>query len=46
MQAWKVMLKGVWVETVFFVPSMTAQDVKRALVDHDGFNPEIEVVAD
>jgi hypothetical protein len=40
---WDVYLRGKWVNRVYSVPNMTADDVKRGLVDHDGLNPAIEV---
>src|SRR5208282_4116188 len=40
---WDVYLRGKWINRVFSVPNMTADDVKRGLVDHDGLNPAIEV---
>lgn len=44
MQAFKVLLKGRTIDTVYFNESMTAADVKRSLIDHDG-NPEsIQVI--
>lgn len=33
------------IETVFFDPDMDHEDVKRSLVDHDGFSPDIVVLA-
>ena len=42
-QAWNVYLNGKLIDTVFFVPSMDAGDVKRSLVDHDGYDPAIVV---
>src|SRR5271166_64459 len=42
---WDVYLRGKWINRVFSVPNMTADDVKRGLVDHDGLNPAIEVRA-
>jgi len=40
---WDVYLRGKWINRVFSIPNMTADDVKRGLVDHDGLNPSIEV---
>ncbi len=40
---WDVYLNGKWINRVFTVPNMKAEEVKRGLVDHDGLNPAIEV---
>lgn len=45
-QAWNVYLNGKLIDTVFFVPSMEADDVKRSLVNHDGYDPAITVLRD
>ena len=46
-QGWNVYLAGQWVVTkVFYVPTMDAEEVKRSLVDHDGYNPSITVRRD
>ena len=42
-QAWNVYLRGNLIDTVFFMPDMNAEDVKRALVNHDGYAPDIIV---
>ena len=44
MTKFKVYDKGYLVEEVWFTCSMTAEEVKRALVDHDGYSPDIRVV--
>lgn len=49
MNAWNVYLNGKKVETVFFNSRcdggarIDAQQVKESLVNHDGYNPSIEV---
>ena len=35
---------GEEVDTVFFVSSMTAEDVRRSLINHDGYSETIKVV--
>ena len=40
---WNVYLNGRLIDTVFFTPDCDADYVKRALVDHDGYNPAIVV---
>lgn len=42
-QAWNVYLNGKKIDTVFCVPSMGADEVKRSLVNHDGYDPGITV---
>ena len=45
-RAWEVQL-GKWhVDTVWFDTDMSAADVKRALVEHDGYHPRIRVTVD
>jgi len=41
--AFKVYLGGKRIDTVFFDSSMTAEQVKRSLVSHDGYSPRIRV---
>ena len=42
-------MNGKWIDRVFYVvradggKRQTAEDVKRSLVDHDGYNPNIVV---
>lgn len=40
---WVVTLNGEQVDVVFFSDDMDADDVKRSLVSHDGFDPRIVV---
>ena len=42
-QAWNVYLNGKLIDTVFFTPDMGADDVKRSLVNHDGYDSGITV---
>lgn len=41
--AWRVYLRGMHVDTVFYAAGIDADEVKRGLVSHDGYNPNIEV---
>jgi hypothetical protein len=43
---WKVTLGHRWLDTVYFQPGMEAEEVKRSLVDHDGYHPGIRVRRD
>lgn len=49
MKAWTVYLKGKEIDTVFTRgkadggATTTAEDVRRSLVDHDGYDPRIVV---
>lgn len=46
MVAWHVLSRrGVVINTVFFQKGMTADEVKRSLVDHDGYPDNITVRA-
>jgi hypothetical protein len=36
----------VWEDTVFYESHMTCEEVKKSLVDHDGYNPDIEVTCE
>ena len=40
---WNVYLRGRLIDTVWFDADLTADEVKRSLVNHDGYDPEIEV---
>ncbi len=42
-EAWDVYEGMRWIDRVFYVAGMTAEEVKRSLVDHDGYNPRIMV---
>jgi hypothetical protein len=43
MIAWTVTLHHMYVDTVFFSPSMDSEYVRNSLINHDGFDPEIYV---
>jgi hypothetical protein len=43
MQAFKVYENGKHIDTVFFVESMTAEEVRKSLINHDGYSEEITV---
>ena len=38
MIAFDVYLKGKHIDTVFYDADMSALDVRRSLIDHDGYN--------
>jgi hypothetical protein len=42
-QAWNVYLNGKKIDTVFCSPKDDAEDVKRSLIDHDGYDAGITV---
>lgn len=42
-QAWNVYLNGKLIDTVFWVPSADADEVKRSLINHDGYDSGIVV---
>lgn len=42
--AFKVMLNGEEIDTVFFGGGYTPEEVKASLVNHDGYDPAIEVL--
>ena len=44
MNCWKVILDRRVIDKVFFVSTMKAEEVKRSLVNHDGYDPCIKVV--
>ena len=43
MKAFDIYLQGDWIETVYFVASFTCEEVRISLIQHDGFNANIEV---
>jgi hypothetical protein len=47
MKGWDVYLNGKKIDTVFYdnEPPMAAEDIKRSLVNHDGYDDRIEVKA-
>ena len=40
---WDVYLRGRHIDTVWFDSRMDSAEVKRSLVEHDGYDPAIEV---
>jgi len=40
---WLVTLNGLEIDKVFYNPGINAEEVKRGLVEHDGYDPRIEV---
>lgn len=44
MEAYTVALNGKPIDTVYFQDGTDPQDVKRSLIDHDGYSPEIVVI--
>lgn len=45
-RGWDVFLRGKHIDTVFFDKDIPAEDVKRSLVNHDGYDPAIKVRSD
>lgn len=43
MKAWLVYLRGKHIDTVFFMASCSAEDVRKALIEHDNYDPAITV---
>jgi hypothetical protein len=43
MTAWNVYLHGRKIDTVYFAASCTRDYVLDSLVNHDGYNPNIEI---
>ena len=43
MDAWKITLNGHMIDMVFYDKGITAEEVKKSLIDHDGFDPRINV---
>ena len=42
-QKWNVYSGGKLIDAVFYVPSMEADDVRRGLINHDGYPSDISV---
>lgn len=42
--AWLVYLKGKLLTTVYFTPDCDLEYVKKSLINHDGYDSQIEVV--
>lgn len=43
MKAYLVFLNGEEVDTVFYT-GYTSEEIKKSLVEHDGYNPNIRVI--
>jgi hypothetical protein len=41
---WDVYLGFTLIDTVFFSPAVDAEYVRRALIEHDGYDPSIVVL--
>lgn len=41
-KAYEVYLHGQWIDTVFF-SGCTTEEVRKSLINHDGYNPLIKV---
>ncbi len=44
MNRWDVYLGRRLIDTVYYLPSCTDEYVRRTLVNHDGYHPNIRVV--
>jgi len=45
LQAWDIYDKGWhWFDTVYYVPSMSSDEVRQFLIDHNGYDEDIRVV--
>lgn len=42
--AWKIILQGKHIDTVFYNIGFDAEYVRQSLIDHDGYNPAIKVI--
>jgi len=43
MRSWDVFLEGRKIDTVFYVNNVEAEEIKESLINHDNYNPDIEV---
>lgn len=43
MQCWDVYSGTTWLDSVFFDYATSAEEVKKSLIEHDGYPPNIEV---
>lgn len=41
--AWDVYLNGMWIDTVFYDSDCDREYVKKSLIDHDGYHPNIVI---
>ena len=44
MEAYRVAIDGKPIDTVYFQDGTDPQEVKRSLIDHDGYDPNITVI--
>lgn len=44
--AWNVSLRRKHIDRVYFNANIPKEDVKKSLVDHDGYDPEIKLNKD
>ena len=44
MICWRVYLGTKWIDTVYYTPDCDAEYVRDTLINHDGYNPSIQVV--
>lgn len=40
---WEVSLAGIVLDTVYFLTGISAAEVRRSLIERDGYNPQINV---
>lgn len=45
-RAWDVFNNGKWIDTVFYTPNCDAEYVLTSLINHDGYDPSIQVSND
>lgn len=43
MRAWNIYLFGELIDTVFYDDDCDAEYVRTSLIEHDGYDPEIDV---
>ena len=43
MKAYNVYLNGKWINRVFWEDNSNQDEVKKSLIEHDGYNPNITV---
>lgn len=43
MRCWHVMLDGQEIDKVFFSQACDADEIRRGLIEHDGYDPRITV---
>lgn len=41
MNAFKVLLDGLHINTVYFLPNITLDEARYSLIEHDDYNPNI-----